>query len=140
MKKKKNKVFCSDRNILFILGAKAVAFYGRIFIKKSVWEKMSPLYRSALLIHETTHLLQQEKYGFIWYLKYALLKKFRLEQEIEGFGNEIVFIIKGCPDMKKQLLNRYAEHLSGRTYLYMTDFARAISRLEEYIANENNFK
>lgn len=134
MQEEKNNVFCSDKNILFMSGAKAVTLFGRIFIKKSVWEKMSPLYKSALLIHETTHLSQQEKYGFIWYVKYALSKKFRLEQEIEGFGNEIKFIIKGYPDMKKELLFRYAEHLSGKTYLFMTNSARAISMLEEYIS------
>lgn len=133
MEGEKNKIFCTDKNILFILGAKAVTLYGRIYIKKSAWDKMSTLHKSALFIHETTHILQQKKYGLKWYVKYALSKKFRLEQELEGYGNAMKFMINIYPDMKKQLLLHYAERLSGKIYLYMTSFTKASNMLEEYI-------
>jgi hypothetical protein len=46
-----------------------------------------------LIIHEQTHFKQQKKYGLDeWVMRYLMDDKFRLEQEVEAYRNQLASI------------------------------------------------
>ena len=128
-----NKIeFCADGNILFKLGAIAVTINNKIYIKKSYWNSLSYNMKEALLVHETVHLEQQKKTGAFWLLKYFTSRKFRLEQEVEGYGSELKYRV-ALGENKLSLLESFANLLSGKVYMNMTDYDTAYKKLEEYV-------
>jgi hypothetical protein len=75
---------------------------------------IDPFSRYAIIEHEKVHLFQQRKMGkFKWFFKYAVNKKFRLDQELEP----IVIELSNTPfERRKRLAERYALSLSGLPY------------------------
>jgi len=75
---------------------------------------IDPLSRPAVIEHEKIHLSQQRSSGKIkWIFRYAVSKKFRLDQELEPIVVEIAF----TPiERRKRVAERYATSLSGTAY------------------------
>jgi hypothetical protein len=75
---------------------------------------IDPLSRHAIIEHEKIHLHQQREMGkFKWLFRYAISKKFRLDQELEP----IVVELSNTPlNGRKRLAERYASSLSGPPY------------------------
>ena len=125
-------VFLKDDNVLFKLGAIAISFGGKVYIKDSYWKYLDGNYyaKEALLVHEYVHLEQQRLQGKIWYVKYVLSKSFRYKQEIFAYKEELKYRIS-IGENKQELLETFAEFLSGKMYLYMIDFLTAYKDLEK---------
>ena len=71
---------------------------------------------------------QQEAGKFKWFLKYIFNLKFRLSQEVEAYRTEYYFL------EKTHVINReiFAKKLSGKTYLYMVSYKKALEIVEEW--------
>jgi hypothetical protein len=68
----------------------------------------------AIIEHEKVHLSQQRSAGkYKWIVKYAVSKKFRLDQEMEPIITEL---LNTPPDRRRRLAEKYAESLSGPPY------------------------
>lgn len=85
-----------------------------------------------LIIHEETHLRQQKDIGGaeIWYKKYINDPKFRLEQEIEAFRNQVKYlkthIQETTRDERREEISFMAETLSGLNYGYLVSYNEAL--------------
>lgn len=75
---------------------------------------VDPHSRPAVIEHEKVHLSQQRAMGkFKWLFRYAVSKKFRLDQELEPIAVEL----SNTPlEKRKRLAERYAQSLSGPPY------------------------
>lgn len=78
-----------------------------------------------LLEHEKVHIRQQKDKlrGLIWWFRFTVSKKFRLEQEIEAF--KVQYKTLGGKDS----LYNIAMHLSGPLYGNMISFDEATKRI-----------
>lgn len=71
------------------------------------------------LIHESTHIKQQTDMGEdIWWAKYFVEEKFRLEQELEAYKNEVKEINRLVKnrDERYRLIRNIALDLSSEVY------------------------
>ena len=71
-----------------------------------------------LKIHEKTHQKQQGNDPAGWWKKYLTDKKFRLDQEVEAYGNQYRFFIGRNHNLKEQssFLEKIVSDLSSRIY------------------------
>lgn len=125
-------VFCGDRNILFFFGANALALKNRIYVKESYWKKLIPHLQQAIVIHEMTHILQQDKGFFWWLMKYIFSKKFRFKEEVQAYGAELTYRLSQG-ELKLRLMYAFSDEMSGRTYFNMISFDKAYEALEDYL-------
>jgi hypothetical protein len=90
--------------------------------------------------HETIHSRQQEKFTNpdMWYMLYLSDPQFRLEQEIEAYGEQYSF---GCNYVKnnklrKVFLEALARELSGEAYGNLIPYAIAESKIRRVFHNK----
>ena len=71
-----------------------------------------------LEVHEAVHMRQQANDVADWWIKYLTDLQFRLEQEIEAYQAQYLFICKVVKDRNRQhkILSKIAEFLSGPLY------------------------
>lgn len=103
--------------------------------------KMPPDY---LIVHESKHMEQQNYDSVsakIWWELYFADANFRMEQEIEAYGEQYKFICQGVKDRNKQhkYLWGIAEQLSGTMYGNCISHSQAMKRIKEY-ANGKDIK
>ena len=92
-----------------------------------------------LLIHESTHLHQQEfgKKTKEWWDKYIQDPHFRVSQEIEAYGNQYKFV-KARTNARgaDNFLDQCAHALSGEIYNNAISFAEARSKIRNHAKND----
>lgn len=101
--------------------------------------------------HEQVHLKQQNNQPEEWYRRYLSDSKFRLEQELEAYRKQYIFIKEHFEKTEAKLkgenkrfkdytaskaiewgLNKMAEALSSRTYGNLLSFGEAKSKIRHY--------
>jgi hypothetical protein len=76
--------------------------------------RIDPMDHPAIIEHEKVHIAQQRLTGkYRWLIKYAISKRFRLEQEMEPIAVELSNTPLGA---RQTLAARYAKDLSGPPY------------------------
>ena len=109
--------------------------------------------REDLVIHEAVHLEQQRHsyiFAVFWYIWYTLSPKFRLEKELEAYGEQIIFILdganrKGRKSIKENnTINKMIEEvsvlMSGGMYGNVGSKEEIVLKLKKYIEeNDRNF-
>lgn len=87
-----------------------------------------------LLEHEKTHIFQQRNKlgGLIWWYRYIHNPKFRYEQELPAYRNQIAFMVARNAVTRDQLAQmkwRVAGILSGPHYNHMISHSQAMHDL-----------
>lgn len=89
--------------------------------------------------HELIHSIQQSQFTSpdMWYMRYLSDPQFRLDQEIEAYGNQYVF---GCRYVKnnklrKAFLGELAGELSGEAYGNLLSYGEAESKIRQVFHN-----
>jgi len=91
-----------------------------------------------LEIHEDTHRKQQGTAPDLWWNKYLADPQFRLDQEIEAYGEQYIFACKlideihGGAKMKKWALESMTTALSGSIYGGIIDYSKAETAIRKY--------
>jgi hypothetical protein len=89
-------------------------------------------------IHEQVHSKQQGTAPELWWDKYLTDLQFRLNQEIEAYGEQYIFAcklideIQGGAKMKKWMLKSMAEALSGKDYGGIISYSQAETAIRKY--------
>ena len=85
-----------------------------------------------LLVHETTHSLQQGDNPGKWWEKYLINQDFRLAQELEAYRNQYNFYCKIVKDRNKRFtfLQSIAKDLSSKIYGNIIGRGAAIRRIK----------
>lgn len=80
-----------------------------------------------LLVHEETHVRQQEIWGpEEWWRKWLEDKVFRLEQEVEAYKNQAEWVKANSPrNYRRFRLNQMAKDLSSGLYGNICDYLHA---------------
>lgn len=88
--------------------------------------------------HEAVHIKQQGENKDLWWSRYLTEKQFRLEQEIEAYGEQYKFNKKFIKNNKllKWRLEKMAQALSSETYGNLLNYFQAESKIRNY-AKEN---
>lgn len=87
-----------------------------------------------LMVHEETHMRQQEKFGNVkeWWKKYLDDSKFRLYQELEAYQNQYKYAKKNYSrQMTKALLKKISKDLSSSVYGNIISFAEAKNLIKD---------
>lgn len=73
----------------------------------------------SLLAHEGVHFERQKKTGVMkWLIKYCVSRKFRLEEEVIAFVEELSYLPEYC---RETAVSRFARQLSSRAYLWAAE-------------------
>lgn len=87
------------------------------------------------IYHETIHFKQQRDFGStsLWWVKYCLDKKFRLEMELEAYAHQYNFLKPHLPaKANKEVLEEMADFLSSSLYNIGITKGRAMSLIKKY--------
>jgi|ERR1035437_1511970 hypothetical protein len=89
-----------------------------------------------ILRHEMTHAEQQnhdENVANIWWQNYIHDPEFRLDQEVEAYGNQYYFLCQNNKDRNKQarILHEFASVLAGPLYNNCVEYQEAYRRIKE---------
>jgi hypothetical protein len=84
------------------------------------------------IVHESTHIKQQDDDPDEWWNKYFNDPEFRLQQELEAYKNESVWINKNIKDRnyKTLLITENARALSSKMYGNIISFSEAYRLLK----------
>jgi hypothetical protein len=87
--------------------------------------------------HEETHSRQQGTFPDIWWDEYLNNKFFRLEQEIEAYGEQIIFLSSIIEDsnLLSWFKEKIAQALSSNLYGNLLNYGQAVSKLRHYVKN-----
>ena len=88
---------------------------------------------AAKILHESVHLVQQEKLGVErWWDLFLHDPGFRLEQEVEAYRREAAFIRKNIKDRNDvaKFIHGMAENLSGSMYGKVCSYPEAMALLK----------
>jgi hypothetical protein len=89
-----------------------------------------------LIVHEETHLKQQgysEECARVWWERYIADPKFRLDQEVEAYGNQYVFFKKEYPARyHAELLHKIGTALSSNLYGGIVNYREAVTLMKNY--------
>jgi hypothetical protein len=86
-----------------------------------------------LILHEGVHTKQQGLSPEAWWYKYLRDDIFRLEQELEAYGEQYLFIkSKTTGKLREWILDKMSEALSGELYGGLLNFAEAKSKIRNY--------
>lgn len=81
----------------------------------------------SILAHESIHFERQKEMGkWKWLLRYCFSKKFRLNEEVVAFIEEISYIPEYC---REAAVNRFATQLSSRAYCWAAKDKAAAAEL-----------
>lgn len=86
-----------------------------------------------LIVHESTHTEQQGNDPDSWWARYVKDPYFRLQQEVEAYGNQFAFMCETVRDRNKRsrLLLELGHILSGPTYGNMITREGAMRMIKE---------
>lgn len=95
-----------------------------------------------LIRHEETHMEQQQydrSVANVWYQRYFADANFRMEQEIEAYGEQYKFICQTVKDKNKRskYLWAMAKDLSGTMYGNCIKFNEALKRIRNYASGKD---
>lgn len=86
-----------------------------------------------LEVHEAVHMRQQGELPDVWWYKYFTDDTFRLQQELEAYGEQYAFI---KPHMRGKMLewglDNMASALSGELYGRLMTYGEARSKIRNY--------
>lgn len=87
--------------------------------------------------HESTHSKQQGNFPDEWWAMYLSNLDFRLDQEIEAYGEQLIFLESIITDYKllEWFRDKIASALSGELYGNMLNYGEAVSKLRHYVKN-----
>lgn len=94
--------------------------------------------------HEMVHQKQQGDFPDAWWNRYIVDQAFRLEQEIEAYGLQYLFVkqllqedqsVRGKAKLLDWFRGKFVEALSGETYGRMISYQEADSKLRHYAKN-----
>ena len=93
-----------------------------------------------LEVHEGVHMGQQANNVADWWVKYLADPQFRLEQEIEAYQAQYIFICKVVKDRNRQnrILSKIAEFLSGPMYGGLITHSEAMEIIKQNIENKGH--
>lgn len=113
---------------------KAVFTYG-----ENIYNPFNANITPDIEYHESIHTKQQGSNIDEWWLKYCNDKVFRLEQEIEAYGEQLAFAVKNGVRGKLYdwIKEKLAQALSGELYGNMISYQEAESRIRHYAKNIN---
>lgn len=95
-----------------------------------------------LIYHESVHARQQGSTPDIWWYRYINDLDFRLDQEIEAYGEQFAFVCRHIPPeapknrIQKLYLNSMASALSGNVYGKLISYGEAESKIKRYAKNK----
>lgn len=82
-----------------------------------------------ILAHEAVHV-QQQSNPKEWWDRYLIDAHFRLEQELEAFGEQYKWMVEHFPSrMHKPVLFDLANQLCGETYGHLMSFQEAENKI-----------
>lgn len=88
--------------------------------------------------HEEAHSKRQNNFPEVWWQKYLIDPKFRLEEEIVGYGEQMLYL-KTIPEMPSKLLEWFkektAQALSSSLYGNLCTYGEAVSKIRNYTKN-----
>jgi len=89
---------------------------------------------SDLMFHESIHYGQQGDNPEVWWSYYLVNEEFRLEQELEAYGEQYAFVCRHIPNNKirKIMLFSMSTALSSDTYGKMLSFNEAETLIKRY--------
>ena len=93
-----------------------------------IYNPFNAIIPDDLIVHEETHMHQQEKFGDIkkWWIKYLDDSEFRLSQELEAYRIQYKYSKENYSrQMRKALLKRIAKDLSSPVYGNIISFDKA---------------
>lgn len=84
--------------------------------------------------HEYIHSLQQGDNPDAWWSQYLLDEDFRLDQEIEAYGMQYLFVCKyiDTPAIRKWALDSMSTALSSESYGRLLTYGQASSKIRNY--------
>lgn len=91
-----------------------------------------------LIYHESVHARQQGSTPDVWWYRYINDINFRLDQEIEAYGEQFAFVCRHIPPevsknrIKKTFLEPMARALSGEVYGKLISYNEAESKIRRY--------
>lgn len=122
--------------------------YSEILVAFSDIEKFKPIFAygdtiynpfkraipADIVFHESIHMRQQGNYPDIWWNQYLNNEEFRLNQELEAYGEQYAFVVRNIPSnkMNKAALFSMAQALSGESYGSLLSFSEAESKIKKY--------
>ena len=80
----------------------------------------------AVLLHQLVHI---QNCGFKKFLKYVLIKSYRLEEEHKAFTEMFVYLKSKNIEFD---LKKVAKNFSGIRYLWMLDYSNALATVEKW--------
>lgn len=114
-------------------GAKGFVFGKWIFFRPEIYKDLLSNKPSetniGYLIHERVHHKRKEEIGIImWSIKYMFVKKFRFEEELAGYGEQMKYLkSRGI----KHDYERIAQVLNSWVYWWCADYKTAEERLRK---------
>ena len=85
--------------------------------------------------HEYIHSIQQGENPEVWYYKYLRDPAFRLQQELEAYGEQyrLAILNKAPPQIRDWCLETLARELSNEAYGNLLTFNEAKSKIRNYV-------
>ena len=145
MKIKKAKPPNYDEILLYLpVNDRSVFCYGDTIYNPSGKDLLEDL-----IVHEEVHSRQQGEYPDVWWYRYLTEPQFRLEQEIEAYGEQYAFakrhiekaarevppgheLAAGKTKLLKFALENMSEALSGPEYGSLITQAEAVSKIRAH--------
>lgn len=112
----------------------AQCIYPFIFLPEDVYKDLiskTPKPKSiAVLLHEKVHLERQKKQGILlWIIKYFISPKFRFNEELLAFKEQIEYLKKHNLTLDLELR---AKRLSSWLYLWCVSYEKALLELKKF--------
>lgn len=87
--------------------------------------------------HEAVHIKQQGTFPEIWWNDYINNPEFRLQQEIEAYGTQLIFLESIITDSKlmEWFWDKITSAISGELYGNMLNYGQAKSKLRHFVKN-----
>lgn len=86
-----------------------------------------------LLVHEQTHTKQQAMSPDLWWRQYIADAQFRLQQEVEAYGNQYAYISEIASNrVRREFLHTFSKTLSSEMYGSIVSYAEADRLIRTY--------
>lgn len=87
-----------------------------------------------LTFHESIHTRQQGNNPEEWWMYYIKNEEFRLDQEIEAYGEQYAFVMRHIPNnrVRRMIRDSMSTALSGDTYGKLLSFNEAETLISRY--------
>ncbi|MEK9169489.1 MAG: hypothetical protein AAB788_01980, partial [Patescibacteria group bacterium] len=108
--------------------------YPFIFLPENIYYDListSPKRQSiSVLLHEEVHFKRQKQQGILlWIIKYLILSKFRFNEELLAFKEQVTYLKKHNLTLDLELR---AKRLSSWLYLWCISYEKALLELKKF--------